>query len=92
SHVQRTTPNSVVLSEAVVNAAQQRVDGVFTEVFKDGRRIERPWSIRYSSVADIDAMAVSAGLHLEQRWCNYARDAFTEESARHVSVYGRVSN
>lgn len=92
SHVQRTTPNSVVLSEATVNVVQQRVDGVFTEVCTDDKRIERPWSIRYSSVTDIDAMATSAGLSLEQRWCNYARATFTDESARHISVYGRATN
>jgi hypothetical protein len=77
------------MSEAAVIADQQRVDGVFTEVHNDGRRIERPWSIRYSSVAEIDAMAMLAGLKCEQRWCNYGRDNFTDESARHVSVYGR---
>lgn len=89
-HLQRTTPNGVVISEATVDAAQQRVDGVFTEVRNDGTRLERPWSIRYSTIADIDAMASAAGLHCEQRWCNYARDAFTNESARHISVYGRA--
>ena len=85
SHVQRTMLNRVVLSEAIVDVIQQRVDGVFTEVRTDDRHIERPWSIRYSSVTDIDAMASSAGLHLEQRWCNYARDRFADESARHIS-------
>ncbi len=90
SHVQRTIPNGVVTSEAAVNTVQQRVDGVFTEVLTDGRRIERPWSIRYSSVAEIDAMATLAGLKCEQRWCNYGRDYFTDESARHISVYGRL--
>lgn len=92
SHARRTIPNGVVLSEATVDVVQQRVDGVFTEVRTDDRHIERPWSIRYSSVTDIEAMATSAGLHLEQRWSNYARDSFTGESTRHISVYGRVSN
>jgi SAM-dependent methyltransferase len=89
-HVHRVTPTGVVISEAVVIADQQRVDGVFTEVFSDGRRVEHPWSIRYSSVADIDAMATAAELKCEQRWCNYGRDNFTYESARHISVYGRA--
>jgi len=88
-HVQRTTSSGIVMNEATVDAVQQRVDGVFTEVSNDGRRIERPWSIRYSSVADIDAMATWAGLNLEQRWSSYARDNFTDESVRHISVYGR---
>lgn len=90
SHVQRTIPNGVVLNEAVVNVTQQRVDGVFTEMLSNGSRVERPWSIRYSSIAEIDAMASSAGFILEQRWCDYARTSFTDESARHISVYGRA--
>lgn len=92
SHVLRITPNSVVMSKATVDAAQQRVDGVFTEERNDGRRIERPWSIRFSSITEIDAMATSAGLNLEQRWCDYVCSEFTDESARHISVYGHATN
>lgn len=91
-HFQRTIPSGVVVNEAKIDIAQQRIDGVSTEVLGDGRRVERPWSIRYSSVTDIDAMATSVGLNLERRWCNYARDVFTDESSRHISVYGRATN
>jgi SAM-dependent methyltransferase len=88
-HVLRTTAHGVVTSEATVMDDGQRVDGVLTEVFDDGRRIAHPWSIRYASVAQIDEMALSAGLKCEQRWSSYARDNFTDESSRHISVYGR---
>lgn len=88
-YVQRTTLHGVVMNEATVLADQQRVDGVLTEVLDDGKRVARPWSIRYSSVAEIDAMAESAGLKCEQRWSNYGRGLFTDESSRHISVYGR---
>lgn len=88
-HLQRTIPGGVVKSEATVRADQQRVDGVLTEVFDDGKRVAHPWSIRYLSIADIDAMAESAGLKCEQRWSSYGRDLFTDESSRHISVYGR---
>lgn len=91
-HLQRTTPRGVVMSEATVDIGQQLVDGVFTEVRNDGTRFERPWRIRYSSVADIDAMATAAGLHCEQRWSSYVPDAFTKQSVRHISVYGRLLN
>lgn len=91
-HVHRVIPNGVVISEAVVFADQQRVDGVYTEVFNDGRRVEHPWQIRYASVTEIDAMATLAGLNCEQRWCDYGRNNFTDESIRHVSVYGRTPN
>ena len=90
-HLQRTTPNGVVINEADIDIAQQRVDGVFTEVRNDGTRIERPWKIRYSSLAEIDAMAILAWLNCEHRWSNYARDPFTGDSARHISVYGHAT-
>jgi SAM-dependent methyltransferase len=91
-HLQRTIFGGVVMNEASIDVSQQLVDGVCTEVRHDGTRIERPWKIRYSSVTDIDSMASSAGLHCEQRWSNYARNIFTDESSRHISVYGRATS
>lgn len=91
-HAHRILANGVVTSEATVNEQEQLVDGTFIEELNDGTRIEHPWSIRYSSVDEIDSMALQAGLVCEQRWSSYAREIFDDESARHVSVYGRVAN
>jgi hypothetical protein len=51
---------------------------------------ERMWEIRYASPHEIDEMATSAGLVLEERYASYGREAFTSESTRHISVYGRA--
>lgn len=88
-HAHRILANGIVTSEATVSAHEQLVDGMFVEVFNDGTRIEHPWTIRFSSINEIDAMASLAGLNCEQRWSSYGRDIFTDESSRHISVYGR---
>ena len=91
-YAHRTLANGFVTSEATVSAQEQLVNGKFVEELNDGSRIEHPWSIRYSSVGEIDAMALQAGLINEQRWSSYAHEIFNDESVRHISVYGRVSN
>ncbi|HYF73668.1 MAG TPA: class I SAM-dependent methyltransferase [Nocardioides sp.] len=42
---------------------------------------------RYTWPAELDLMARIAGLHLEHRWADWDRRAFTAESPRHVSVW-----
>ena len=85
---QRTSPESVVLSEATIDTDRQRIDGVLTEVRNDGSKTTRNWQVRYSSIDEIDAMAAAAGLKCEQRWSDYEQQPFTESSSRHISVYG----
>jgi hypothetical protein len=53
--------------------------------------VRREWKVRYASTQEIDAMALSAGLQLEQRWETYSKDPFSEHSRRHISVYGKAS-
>jgi hypothetical protein len=53
--------------------------------------VRRQWAVRYASVEEIDAMAHAAGLVCEERWSSYAKDPFTDDSVRHISVYGRAS-
>ena len=47
----------------------------------------RPWSIRYSTPAQLDDYGRAAGFALDQRWESFGRTPFDDESARHVSVY-----
>ena len=47
----------------------------------------RPWAIRYATVPELDLMARLAGLNLVDRWGGWAREPFTAQSPRHVSVY-----
>jgi hypothetical protein len=42
---------------------------------------------RYVWPAELDLMAQLAGMRLEERWGEWDRQAFTSESAKHVSVW-----
>ena len=58
----------VVLSVTVHDAGRQTADGQFVELSESGGVRLRPWSIRYHTPAELDAMAVDAGFELEHRW------------------------
>ncbi len=79
-----------VHTEVQVDPHTQVMHGAFVEAHSTGRIVRRMWSVRYASVMEIDAMAAEAGLVCEQRWSSYAKDAFTDDSVRHISVYGRA--
>ena len=49
----------------------------------------RPWSIRWSTVEQLDEMAAAAGLVVAERWGDFDGRPFTTDSERHVSVYRR---
>jgi hypothetical protein len=73
----------------VHDAAAQRAEGQFIEFTETGGVRLRPWSIRYSSPAELDAMATEAGLVLRHRWAGFDTSPFTDDSSTHVSVYAR---
>jgi SAM-dependent methyltransferase len=77
----------VILSVSRHRPAEQTAEGQFIEFTEAGGIRLRPWSVRYSTPEQIDAMAGAAGLHLEHRWCDLQRGAFTGEACRHVSVF-----
>lgn len=66
---------------------QQHVEGQFVEFSESGGVRLRPWSIRYLTPDELDAMATAAGLVLDDRWETFAGEQFTDDSPRHVSVY-----
>ena len=70
--------------------ADQTAEGHLVQFSEAGGVRLRPWSIRYASVAELDAMATHAGFGLAQRWESFAGDVFTDDSQRHVSVYSRT--
>jgi hypothetical protein len=45
--------------------------------------------IRYCWPSELDLMARLAGLILEDRWADWQRSPFTDDSAGHVSVWRR---
>lgn len=85
--VKSLSSDRVVLSIAQYRD-DQRAEGQFVEFTESSGVRLRPWSIRYASPEQLDTLAESAGLVLRERWENFARDAFTEDSPSHISVYG----
>jgi hypothetical protein len=64
------------------------VHGQHVELRESGTRL-RPWTLRYATPAQLDAMAAAAGLTLAERWGSWRGDPFGSASAAHVSIYGR---
>jgi SAM-dependent methyltransferase len=88
------TSNSHVLTDGVVlevsahHPAGQRVDSAHVVISESGTRIY-PVQIRYCWPSELDLMARLAGLTLEDRWADWQRSPFTDDSAGHVSVWRR---
>jgi len=40
-----------------------------------------------AGVAELDLMAQLAGMRLRERWGGWAREPFTSESGKHVSIW-----
>jgi SAM-dependent methyltransferase len=57
--------------------------------FVDGRAERVSMPFRYVWPAELDLMAELAGLRLRDRWQDWDRTPFTNESRRHVSVWER---
>ena len=87
--VRSITTDRVVLSVSVADPAHQSAAGQFVEISEAGGIRLRPWSIRYSTPAQLDEYARAAGLKLEHRWDSFGRTPFDDDSVRHVSVYRR---
>ena len=77
----------VVLSVSVNRPIDQTVEGQFIQFSEDSGVRLRPWSIRWSTIEQLDAMANAAGLRLDARFADMAGSAFTADSAQHVSIY-----
>jgi SAM-dependent methyltransferase len=87
--VRSISADRVVLSISVEDPDNQLAAGQYVELSETSGVRLRPWSIRYSTPAQLDEYARAAGLTLEQRWESFGRTPFDEDSARHVSVYRR---
>lgn len=82
------TADRVVLRVSRQDPADQTVAGQHIEITEAGIRL-RPWFLRYTTVEQLDAMAVAAGFRLESRWADWAGTAFDGDAVGHVSVYRR---
>jgi hypothetical protein len=84
----RITTDVVELNAALLDAATQKV--VSQHILFDGTGVRLyPVQLRYAWPAELDLMARLAGLRLRERWSGWAREPFTSESTKHVSVYAR---
>jgi len=87
--VQKVTIDGVLLAVSDADIPSQTAWGQMVEIRRDGIRL-RPWKIRWSTPAELDAMASEAGLVLVERHATWDKDAYTDDSANHVSIYRGV--
>jgi SAM-dependent methyltransferase len=90
--VRNLDADRVVLTVTMTDIDAQTSHGHFVELV-DGMPVRlRPWSIRWCTPEELDAMATAAGLELEHRWGGWQGEPFTVESPRHVSVWRRSTD
>jgi SAM-dependent methyltransferase len=80
--------DAVVLEAATLHPATQRMRTTRVRLTDDGVRL-LPANHRYAWPAELDLMAELAGMVREDRWQDWARTPFTDDSRTHVSVYRR---
>lgn len=83
---ERVTVDEVMLDVSRHDPVAQTIDSSHVLITPAGVRLF-PVSIRYAWPAELDAMALVAGMHLADRWAGYDRSPFTARATRHVSVY-----
>ncbi len=83
--------DNVVLSVSSHRHGDQRAEGQFIQLSEAGGVRLRPWSIRWATPGQLDAMAGAAGLRLADRWADMAAAPFTDDSTQHVSVYRQAA-
>ncbi|PBB29667.1 class I SAM-dependent methyltransferase [Mesorhizobium sp. WSM3882] len=92
---QKTTTTYVDHENTFVNAllhdaANQHLTS--TILWFSGTSVRRlPQRVRYVYHQELDTMAECVGLELAERWGDWTRGAFTNESKGHISVYRRTS-
>jgi SAM-dependent methyltransferase len=77
----------VVLSVSDHRPLEQTASGQFVEITEAGGVRLRPWSIRWATPSQLDAMAGAAGFTVESRWEDMSRAPFDDDSTHHVTVY-----
>ena len=81
------TADRVVVSISSTDPATQVVTGQIVDLVHGRPVTLRPYVLRYSTPAELDGFAARAGLALAERFENFERSPFGEDSSFHVSVY-----
>ncbi len=84
--ISRIEADSVVLAATVVDHKAQTITGQHVDITEAGITL-RPWYLRWSTPAELDAMATAAGLELVERFADWKETPFDGSSETHVSVY-----
>lgn len=82
----RQSVGESVLETRVHDAVAQTVATQRLHITETGVKI-LPAVIRYCWPSELDLMAAAAGLRLSERWGDWDRSPFTDQSRRHISVY-----
>jgi SAM-dependent methyltransferase len=86
--VSRVEGDEVVLTATVHDPDRQVITGQHVQITARGPRL-RPWRVHYQHPHQLDDLAASCGLTLVDRWSDWERTPFDDDSSVHVSVYGR---
>lgn len=81
------TADRVVISVSSTDAVSQVVTGQIVDLVHGRPVALRPYVLRYSTPAELDRFAADAGLRLAERYEDFERAPFGDESTFHVSVY-----
>jgi SAM-dependent methyltransferase len=76
-------------SYTVYDTVTQDATCHYVTVTEDGRGKVTSTPFRYVWPAELDLMAQLAGMRLQERWAGWSREAFTQDSFRHVSVWAK---
>jgi SAM-dependent methyltransferase len=85
------TPTVIEADRVVLQVTQsdpeaQTVTGSVVSITESGIRL-RPWRIRWATPAQLDDMAAATGLERVERWGDWDRRPFHDDSPRHVTLY-----
>ncbi len=84
--ISRMSVDRLVLSATRVDPRAQTIEGQHVDITEGGIRL-RPWQLRWTTPAQLDAMAERAGLALTERLAGWHDEPFDDDADRHVSVY-----
>lgn len=87
--IRHMSANEVVLSVSQHHTRAQRITGQFIQYSRTGGVRIRPYSVRYFSPEQLDAMASDSQLRLVSRTEDGDGTLFTADSPRHISKYAQ---